>query len=514
MDPLFGQREVQQMMIGKHFYWTSCAFAVAVALGACGGGDGSSSAGIGGSGVVATGAITGFGSVFVNGVEYTTRATNFTVGEAPGTEADLAIGMVVRVNGSLNDDGATGTAESIVYDRELEGPIANAPVMDPDGETKSFTVLGRNVVVDHGTTVFDDNVPGFAFGTIAQNHVVEVSGFFDVVNNTLFATRIEKEDTFDPGNPGATEVEVEGTISNYNEGAGTFNLGTLTVTFDGNTEIPDGGLKDDLFVEVEGPLQDAAATMIAAREIEIEDDYPDDADKAEIQGVVAGFTDLDSVFTVNGQSVDASGPNVEFEPSSLASAIDNGMEIEVEGPIVNSILIVREVKRRGGNVEIEAVVQDVNPTAKTLTLYANATSAKLIVVNIDESTTEFENDEDDKAFGLADILPSDFVEIKGYQTDTGVVATKVKRDEDEPEDEVKFEGPVESWNEMDETVTLLGVTFGTDGDTDFESDDVDFANAADFFAALGTGDIVKVKDELPDGMMSGDGVAKEVEIED
>jgi len=499
------------MMIGKSFHWTGCAFAVAIALGGCGGGDGSSSAGIGGSGVVATGAITGFGSVYVNGIEYSTNATDFTVDEKPGTEADLAIGMIVRVNGSLNDDGLTGTAESIVYDRELKGPIANAPVMDPDGDTKSFTVLGRIVVVDHGTTVFHNGVPGFAFGTIAQNDVVEVSGFFDVVNNTLFATHIEKEGTFDPGNPDGTEVEIQGTISNYNEGAGTFNLGTLTVTFDGGTEIPDAGLKDDLFVEVEGTLRDAAATTIAAREIEIEDDYPDDADEAEIQGVVAGFTDLNSVFTVNSQSIDASGANVEFEPSSLAGTLDNGMEIEVEGPIVNSILIAREVKRRGGNVEIEAIVMAVDTTGNTLTLYATPTAN--VVVSIDGTTTEFENEEDEQPFGLADILENDFVEIKGYETDTGIVATKVKRDEDDPEDEIEFEGPVEWWNETNGTVTLLGVTFGTDGGTDFETDDVDFANAADFFAALTAGDIVKVKDELPDGMLTGDGIAKELEIE-
>jgi hypothetical protein len=112
--------------------------------------------GIGGSGIVAQGTITGFGSVFVNGVEYNTNGTNFTVGETGGTEADLAIGMVVRVNGSINDDGVTGTAESIVYDAELEGPIVNAPVESDEGQTKSFTVLGKNVVVTGSTVVVDD----------------------------------------------------------------------------------------------------------------------------------------------------------------------------------------------------------------------------------------------------------------------------------------------------------------------------------------------------------------------
>jgi hypothetical protein len=346
---------------------------------------------------------------------------------------------------------------------------------------------------------------------------VEVSGLFDFANNTLFATRIEKEGTFDPGNPGNTEVEVEGTISNYDPDNGMFKLGALTVTFEeGNTDLPEGGLSENLFVEVEGPLQDAATTIIAAREIEVVDDYPDNADGAEIQGVVGGFTNVSSNFTVDSLPVNASGPGVEFEPSSLAGELDNGMEIEVEGPIVNGILIADEVKRRGGNVEIQASVSDKN--ASTLTLQvapAVPGSPGTIVVGIDATTTEFENAE-----GLANIQVNDFVEIKAYTvdspagTDIVAVATKVKRDTDEPEDTIKVQGPVDSWNEMnDGSITVLGVKFNTDGNTDFEANDVAFADAAAFFAALTVGDIVEIKDEL-DAITTGDGVAKEVEIED
>jgi hypothetical protein len=90
----------------------------------------------------------------------------------------------------------------------------------------------------------------------------------------------------------------------------------------------------------------------------------------------------------------------------------------------------------------------------------------------------------------------------------------VKLDVDEPEDTIKVQGPVDSWNVNDGTVTVLGATFSTDGNTDFEADDdVDFADAAAFFAALTVGDIVEIKDEL-DAITTGDGVAKEVEIED
>ena len=44
--------------------------AVLVAIGGCGGGGSSNVAGIGGTGKIASGTITGFGSIFVNGIEY------------------------------------------------------------------------------------------------------------------------------------------------------------------------------------------------------------------------------------------------------------------------------------------------------------------------------------------------------------------------------------------------------------------------------------------------------------
>ena len=65
---------------------------------ACGGGGGGSFAGIDRLGVT-SGTITGFGSIFVNGVEYETgNGTTYLVDDSEGAETDLRVGQVVTIN--------------------------------------------------------------------------------------------------------------------------------------------------------------------------------------------------------------------------------------------------------------------------------------------------------------------------------------------------------------------------------------------------------------------------------
>ncbi len=114
---------------------------VAAGCGSGGGGGGGLAGGIGGTGAVAQGAITGFGSIFVNGIEFETDSSSFDVDDdSVATEGDLALGMVVTVIGTINNDGVTGSASSVEYDDEVEGPVGNDPLEDADMITRTFTV--------------------------------------------------------------------------------------------------------------------------------------------------------------------------------------------------------------------------------------------------------------------------------------------------------------------------------------------------------------------------------------
>jgi len=96
--------------------------------GGCGGGagggiglasSGGSGGGIGGTGLTSSGTIDGFGSVFVNGVEFDTTGAEILVDDQRVGEEALGIGMVVLVVGEVNADGATGTASRIVFDEAV-----------------------------------------------------------------------------------------------------------------------------------------------------------------------------------------------------------------------------------------------------------------------------------------------------------------------------------------------------------------------------------------------------------
>jgi hypothetical protein len=465
---------------------------LATALSGCGGGSGGGNvAGIGGTGVTAAGTITGFGSIFVNGVEFDTSNSSFDVDDnSSATETDLSLGMFVTVTGTLDISGTTGTATTVVFDDEIQGPISaiDPGGPDPDNLTKTLIVFGISILADRATTVFED----VTFDNLAVNDVIEVSGFVDSTT-VLHATRIEKKDDFVAG---SSEVELKGIVSGLS--GTTFTLGSFTVDFSGPvdlSDVPGGVIANGMQVEVKGTL---TGTTISASRIEEEDDlFGDDEDKVSLEGLITNYVS-DSNFQIAGQLVDASGAT--FEPATLT--LGNGVEVEVEGPIVNGILQASEVEARGGDIKLEATVLSVSPAANTITLLFEPGNVTVQV----NSQTSLKDDQTGNTLTLAGINPgTDFLEIRGYIDGNGnIIASEVSRDD--PDDDI-IQAPVESFV-TDSSITLLGLTFDTViGTTDFELANDTTTNSTTFYGNLGTGDLVKIKDD------NQDGIADEVEFE-
>jgi hypothetical protein len=484
---------------------STLATAIALSIAACTPADNEGVAGIGGSGYVSSGSVTGFGSVFVNGVEFETDSSTFDVDGVSGTQDDLAIGMIVQVSGSINADGITGDATSITYDDQLQGPVTGLTAPDADGITRSFTVLGTNVIIDSGSTSFDldSDLPAstvFGFDTISEDNNVEVSGFFDSSGN-LVATRVELKDiTFD----NSSIVEIKGTISALS--GNTFSLGNLSVDASSATldDLPNG-LQDGLFVEVKGTL-DASRTTLTASEVDAEDNSIEDTDEFEIEGIITDYIS-DSSFKVNGIPVDAS--SASREPSSLVLA--NDARIEVEGAIINGILIADEIESEDGDLKVHAMVTAVPPVTATNTFEVTPVAGQPAITVTVTTSTQFEDGVDeDKFFNIDDLVANtDFVVIEGFEGDNGAfTATEVDIKE---AGDVIVQGELQAFT-PNVSIQVLGVTFAVDynagvGETDYEGSSDTPITQADFIIAAPVGSFVKIKDE------NDNGVADEIDIE-
>jgi hypothetical protein len=460
---------------------------------ACGGGGGGSLAGggIGGTGITASGTITAFGSIFVNGIEFETGGAHRNVdGElsiSDGTDDDtvLGLGMVVTVTGSLNVDGVTGTAESIQYDAAVQGPVQDAPV-DVDPVTRRITVMGISVTVHKINTVFEN----VTFESQQVADLVEVSGFYDATGG-LLATRVERK----KGN----EVEVKGTVSGLASDAFVLavNHGVTSYTVDAaGAELPAGGLANNMLVEVKGTL---AGTAISATRVEAGNEVLDDVEKASIEGVVAGYNSI-ADFRVDGQQVNAAGAG--FSPPSLRGDLENGMEVEVEGPIQGGVLMAGMVEARGGNVELGARVLTVVPDAGGLTgNIALQFIPGSLTVSVDSRTTLRDDTGVKSPLTLADIQADDVLQVTAYRDGAmdPLIATEIRR---ETTGHDRLEGPVDNCL-AGAHVTVLGLSFAlVDGMTRYQDEEEQpLADSTAFCASQAvSGSRVEVEDTpVPDG---------------
>ena len=321
--------------------------------------------GISGSGLpVAMGTIDGFGSIFVNGVEFdTSNATIIMDGEL-ATEDDLGVGMVVLVEGTVNPDGVTGIAETVIFDDEVEGPITAIEV-NANGDAKLITVLGVSIIVERTGTVFEN----VTFETLSVGNVVEVSGFPEGIAS-LRATRVEKKaDSYGAGQV----VEIKGFISGLQ--ATEFLIGAQRVDFATAdlADVPGGVLNEGDYVEVYGTLE---GELLVASRIESEDTAainPTPGATFTVQGGIRNFVSI-SNFDVAGINVDASGATLT--PADLN--LGNGVAVEVTGVWEEETLVAVTVESRRGDIEVDASVTGLDPAARSITISAFGGSVTVI----------------------------------------------------------------------------------------------------------------------------------------
>ncbi len=487
-------------------------FTAAMLLTACSGGGGSDApaegGGIGGAGVTAAGRVTGFGSVFVDAVEFETANSTISIDDMGATELDLRVGMIVKIKGTLNDDGLTGTADTIVHEAELKGPVTSEPISDTDQRLKSFQIFDFEVIAEADVTIFDSSDDTYSFDTIALGDVLEVNGFFDPATGIVNATRIERLD-----NLVDIETRLRGVVANFDSVADTFDIGTVMVSVAAGADLTDlpNGLSDGLDVKVEGIV--LADGSVEAREIELESSpFEGESGEVRVEGVIESFVS-NADFVVFGVQVNAANALLEPAGASLA----DGVMVQVEGDLQNDILSADKVKLREGKLELLGFIAAA-PGASSFNVEFTSGAMTTVTVEVDNGTQITDASGGDP-ITIANLVAGDMVRVKGVNDNGAVRAETIRR---KAEDEVELEGPVDAFDPNAGaaamgTVTILGVTFEMDANTKFELDGVmdEEVDRATFFSSLAVGTIVEVEDELSDdGVNDADGIADEAEIDD
>lgn len=372
-----------------------CAVAASLLV-ACGGG---TLAGISGTGITSEGTVTSFGSVFVNGVEFDTANAAIIVNGERVTEAELRVGQVVTVKGTL-DDETHGTAETVVFDRLLDGPIET---LNP--ERTIMTALGQTVRVSDQTRFV-----GVTRAELNELNLVAVSGFVNG-NGEIVATLVQLgSETFVYG----TSTDLEGVVSGLDPIASTFNIGNLTVDYRSVlVNETAGSLANGATVQVLGTQTERGGIFTASRVEVVDTRLAAPGERLELEGIITEFSGAGD-FTVGNQRVDASSATRE---GASNVALGAGVRLEVEGEIAgNGILVaVSFAIRPVSNIRIRAALGLVNAAKGLVTALGVpirvAPDAQL--QNIDSGGARRE--------GLSSLRFSDYVQIDAYRDARGVL---------------------------------------------------------------------------------------------
>jgi hypothetical protein len=318
------------------------ALAVSALLGACGGGGDTAGVGTGGTGSFTVGTVTGFGSVFVNGIRYEDNGARLvdddgTVKVLGSDDNPLRVGMVVEVAGSVDASGAVRSATQIAYGAELKGPVTAV-----DAAAGTFSVFGITVRTTTATVYAD-------FGGVASlsaGNVVEVHGQPDA-SGRIVATYVEREATSVAAFvAGDGEYRLRGAVSGLGGSSPVyaFTVRGVAVRTGAATDF-DGQPVDGASVSVRlDPTQQGDGSYFAERVKLRTSSYDDSASQAEgeVEGYVSDFSAAAGTFRVAGYAVRL-GSGVVYE-DGLAVDLKNGIRVEAKGSVDAGVLVVSRLE--------------------------------------------------------------------------------------------------------------------------------------------------------------------------
>lgn len=446
-------------------------------------------AGIEGSGspvasvpVTTTGRITSFGSIWVDGVEYATSSAQIRIDDQSATEADLRVGHVVTIKGSINADGRTGSAREVTFSSDALGAVSQV-----NEATNTFTVLGQTVAVT-GETLFDESTGTRDVSGLQSGKKVRVSGFPDETG-VLVASRIDADDA-----AVTADLQVRGKVRNLDNAARTFRVNSLTVDY--ASASVSGTLADGILATVRGSTLAASGALVATQ-VSISGSSAGAAnEKGQVEGPITSFASA-ADFVVEGQRI-VTTASTQFVLNGVT--LGANVFVKVRGTFnASGALVAEKIEARALTLGLLRGPVDSLSTQGTGSLIVMGVTATLSP----STTFEDRSNEKKRALRLSDLRVGDYVEVRGTLAGSTLSASIVQRDT--PEDRMYVEGV--ATDVAQPAFKVLGVSVMTNDATHFVGLGGKSKGAAEFFNQSAN-EVVSVR-----GNMSGNTlVADQVQI--
>ena len=369
---------------------------------------------------VSHGQVTGFGSVYVNGVRYNTDSAIFLINGSLGAESDLSVGQIVTVYGEYDDLTGEGIADVVVTENAVEGPVS---MLNPS--IGQMSVLGQTVHLNTDTAwSLGEGDDGFE--DLGAGDVVAISGYRNA-DGEIVATLVS--DRLSDG-----DFDVTGAIGNVEPASTTFWIDGLSVDYgSANLFGLAGGMPAiGQRVDVTGAILNASGQLVATSVSADSDDIdvgPGTA--AEIEGLVTTMSAWNE-FDLGGTTVRLDG-STRFIDGWIFGMRENA-KLEVEGSIdVDGVLVADTIRfERSSNIETSGYVESIGNGSFVM-------GGQRVIV-LPGTAWEDDSDDDDRRFGLDAMRTGDFITVKGYGSGADLTATRVERDDDwDDDDDDEFE---------------------------------------------------------------------------
>lgn len=407
------------------------------------------------------GTVSGFGSLYVNGVRYNTDNADFTVNGQLGSEDAIRLGDRVVLSGLTNNQGRF-IANSVNYEATATGQIQHN-----DYANETITIHGQTFVLTG-----ESNLEEVTFNALKQGDFAEISAVYSEQRGFLIS-KLERKDDEDTLSLTAKVTALDSANNTLTISDTTFDTSNVTVP----QELAVGNI-----VKIEfNQLNDV--NVITYIEIENYDEH--DGVSVILDGPIANVTD-NSITIANTQVL--INDDTDFENISLAQ-LANGTRVVVEAIIINNQHIAEEIALYiSADSDIEGVITDIDLALNTITVNEREYTITPFTLFDDESSA------DDKQLTLSSLAIGDFVEIDFYSDDNdNAFVTKLEREEQSENDEISISGKVSNINLDTNTFNVSGITVFVNASSELENRFGNDVPVQDFMASLSDNDKLELE---------------------